>query len=299
MLPKFPKFKKLELSDRKAIEKISIQQAPYSDFNFESLWAWDIKEKMKVSSLHGNLVLMFADYITGEPFYSFLGNHKVDSTVNSLLELSIEEGLRPALSLVPEDSLTGIDLKKFSIEPDQSNFDYIFDLSLIAAYPGSKFESKRTMVNRFLRNFPDPEVRVLNRATDLENINQLNELWNKNKTVTDGSFEIQKETIAIQRFLDTHFDDALAVGVFVKKKLIGYSIFTLLKNKYSIGHFSKAAISYAGVYEFLMRESAKILIQYKYQYLNYEQDLGLPGLRRSKGSYRPISFLKKYIVKYG
>ncbi len=38
MLPQFPQFKPLELTDKSDIEAITKQHLPYSDFNFVSLW---------------------------------------------------------------------------------------------------------------------------------------------------------------------------------------------------------------------------------------------------------------------
>lgn len=87
MIPEFPEFKKLELSDKKDIEQFTSKFPPYSDFNFVSMWSWDIKGEMRVSQLNDNLVVRFTDYLTGEPFYSFLGNNKVNDTAEKLLEI--------------------------------------------------------------------------------------------------------------------------------------------------------------------------------------------------------------------
>src|SRR5438045_3776660 len=125
MIPEFPQFKKLELSDKKNVEKFTSKFPPYSDFNFVSMWSWDIKEEMRISQMHGNLIVRFTDYTTGEPFYSFLGNTKVNETAEALLELSKKEGLPIQLKLIPEDSIKDLDLKKFKIAEDRDNFDYI------------------------------------------------------------------------------------------------------------------------------------------------------------------------------
>lgn len=45
MLPEFPQFKNLELSDEEEIERHTHKFLPYSDFNFVSMWSWDIKGK--------------------------------------------------------------------------------------------------------------------------------------------------------------------------------------------------------------------------------------------------------------
>ena len=43
MIPEFPEFKKLELSNKEEIEKITQKFPPYSDFNFVSMWCLGIK----------------------------------------------------------------------------------------------------------------------------------------------------------------------------------------------------------------------------------------------------------------
>ncbi len=299
MLPKFPKFKKLELSDKANIEKITDQYLPFSDFNFISMWSWDIKEEMMVSTINNGLAVMFTDYITSEPFYSFLGGHDNSKTAGALINFSIENDLKPKLNLVPEAAVKGLRKVDFRVEEDIDNFDYIFDVKKLAAYSGGAFADKRTMVNNFLRKYPKHEVRLLNlKQTDAKKeLIDLNECWLKNKIKEDQNFKIKNEFTATRRFLEANFDDLICVGIFVDSKIVGYSIFQTLPQNYATCHFSKADISIDGVYEFLMKESAKILSEHKVELLNYEQDLGLPGLRYSKNSFRPVKFLKKYSLK--
>lgn len=45
MIPKFPEFKKLELSNKEEIENFTSKFPPYSDFNFVSMWCWDFRYK--------------------------------------------------------------------------------------------------------------------------------------------------------------------------------------------------------------------------------------------------------------
>ena len=43
MIQEFPKFKSIELSDREDVEKIAHKYLPYLDFNFVSMWSYNIK----------------------------------------------------------------------------------------------------------------------------------------------------------------------------------------------------------------------------------------------------------------
>ena len=91
-------------------------------------------------------------------------------------------------------------------------------------------------------------------------------------------------------------ENTIGIGIFDNKQFLGYSIIEVLSGGYSICHFSKADIHIHDIYDFLMKESCKILRSQNCSFLNYEQDLGLPGLRYTKRSFRPINFFKKLIV---
>lgn len=296
MLPKFPEFKKLELSDRADVEAITSKYPPYSDFNFTSMWCWDVYNRMEISDLYGNLVVKFTDYMTGEEFFSFLGDNDVHATINELFKISLEKGIKPRLKLIPESSIQHIN-KQFDIIEDRDNFDYVYFLQDIALYSGTRFMKKRNKANHFVKNFQNIQVRLLdlNDEKVKKLIITLDELWGKNKIDNDPNFKIENEVLATKRLLSIPKIDAVCVGVFIKEALIGYSVVSFISNQYAISHFSKANLDYKGVYEFLMRENARILVNMKCEFLNYEQDLGIDGLRTSKQTFGD-NFLKKHTV---
>ena len=90
MLKAFPYFQKLTLKQQKAIEVKLLPFPPYSDFTFTSLYTYNTNRSVEISTLHGNLVVKFEDYLDRQPFYSFLGSHKVIDTADKLLNYNIE-----------------------------------------------------------------------------------------------------------------------------------------------------------------------------------------------------------------
>lgn len=299
VIPAFPKFKKLELSDIEYIQKHNSNYPPYSDFNFVSMWSWNTKNEMLISILHENLVVRFANYLTGEPFYSFLGNNKVNETTKALLDLSLSEGIDPRLHLMPDTVTALIDHDKFNAEEDRDNFDYVYDINLISEYSGATFSDKRNKVGSFLKNFPNVDIKVLDLKDPLiqKSILQLNEEWLKDKVEKDIDFQIHDELLAIQNFFRVETIDIVGIGVFIEEKFVGYSIFEKLSNRYSICHFCKVDNSFKSIHDYLMRESARVLRDLGYSFLNYEQDLGLPGLRYRKTSFRP-KYFRKFKVSF-
>ncbi|MSU44873.1 DUF2156 domain-containing protein [Candidatus Nomurabacteria bacterium] len=299
MIPEFPQFKKLELADKSDVETFTSRFPPYSDFNFVSMWCWDIKGEMRISQLNNNLVVRFTDYLTGDPFFSFLGDSKVNETVEALLELSEKNGLGKQLKLIPDTLVLSINRSKFNITEDLDNFDYIFDLKEISTYVGNNFGKKRNKVNKFLKGILDIKIKplVLSDKNTQKEILDLDELWLQNRISQDVNFRFKNEFMATNRFLKNGPEEIVGIGIYCKNKLIAYSVSSILDEVFAISHFTKADTNFIGVYEFLMRENAKFLIEKGCKYLNFEQDLGLPGLRESKKSFLSY-FMKKCIINF-
>ncbi|HBE90795.1 MAG TPA: hypothetical protein DDW41_06325 [Candidatus Andersenbacteria bacterium] len=294
MIPEFPTFKKLEITDKKVIEDFTKQYPPYSDYNFTSLWSWDTKGEACFSFLNKNLVIKFNDYITGEPFYSFLGGHDVNSTIESLIAFVISEGRLPSLMLIPEDSIKGVKINPFTVSEDPGNFDYIYDLEKLREYKGSSYEQQRNMKNRFTRKYKNIEVVALDltKVSDREIVQELNQQWEKNK-----GYRLDNEEDAMARLLfPTNSFQLISIGVLVDKSPVAFSINEVLTSRYAISHFVKANINFSGVYSYLMQATADALISRGCALLNYEQDLGVSGLRYSKTAFRPVCFLRKYVI---
>lgn len=299
MIPEFPIFKKLELSDKAEIEEITFKYAPYSDFNFTSLWAWDVKEKRKISILNKNLVVQFTDYATDEPFLSFLGNQKTEQTVHTLIDHSVATDLPAELRLMPEISIEDISSPQLSIVEDRANFDYIYSVSDLATLRGNRYMSKRGRVNKFTNEYPQGYFNVIPLAEQRvqNDIDDVIKAWENYKKDAKKEYELDHELEVLHRiFSATQVMNVFATGIFLQDKLLACSIDELLPGRFSINHFWKADSSYAGIFDFFMQTKAQYLEKQGVTFMNFEQDLGIPGLRATKSSFRPASFLKKYIV---
>ena len=299
MIPIFPEFHKLELSHKAEVENIAHLFEPYSDFNFENMWAWDTNESIKISLLNNNLVVMTKNIFTDEINCTYLGNNHLDDTLHKLFNYLKNMGIQnPNICSVPEASLKNLNFKKYFIGFDINSCDYIYDLSQLSSYAGNKFMQKRGRKNNFVKNHPNASVKVINLLDEgsKKEIISLNNSWVQSKSIYQADMDVTKEVIAINRFLNANFKDAYCVGLY-EEKLIGYAIFSFHKNDFCINHFIKADISYIGVYEFFIQECSRLLKDLGCTYLNYLEDMGLPGLRQAKLTYRPIKFLRKYTVK--
>lgn len=301
MIPEFPLFKKIELLDKEDVEKFTKKFPPYSDFNFTSMWSWDHKNEMQISSLNENLVVKFTDYITCLPFYSFLGINRVNETINTLLDFSAEQGLERELKLVTEDSIFHLDGSRFVSHEERDHFDYILSLELLSKYENSEFRGHASFCRRFVEEHGDcisTKLIDLNNPEEREHINLLTKTWAQNKVDQKKDLLPHLED-AVDKFFHQERlgNEFVAVGIFRYNELIAYTINEMINDEFSTCHFMKGNNSYKGIYSYLVKETSKILLEKGKKYINFEQDLGLKNLRQAKKTYNPVHFLKKYSIK--
>ena len=297
--PIFPEFSDIHITSQATLHSSTHRYLPYSDFNFISLWSYNTENDARFSFLHDNLVICFRDYVSNQPFYTFLGDNRVTGTIRTLLKKSQEEGMEPVLKLIPESNLvkTATEHNDFTIQEDRDSFDYILSVEEVLQLEGKKYETKRHHLKNFSKSHPGCHVSQLNMndpATQKEMLEIFAE-WVSGKGKKEG--DAKHELSALTRFLTVQSAfNTICVGVFAQTRLIGFAVSELLSHGYSIGHFKKARLGYRGINDLLVVETAKIVHERGQKYMNIEQDLGIEGLRNFKTSWRPITMLKKYTI---
>lgn len=296
VIPNFPTFKKLLLSDKEEIMEYVKNFPPYSDYNFTSLYSYNTKEEIYISYLNTNLVIRFQDYITNEPFYSFLGTNQPILTAQALIDFAIKHHISPVLRLIPEIVILSEKIESLLIEEDNNNHDYILSVTELALMKGGKYYDKRNLVNRFKKLHSNYETRELDLKSSKihSEIKNLFHLWKDNRQSDDSA---ENEFVALTRLLDVaDILPIVGIGIYLGNILIGFSIKEIIHDRYSIIHFEKNNHSYPGISSYLRYESANYLHKRGCIYINYEQDLGIEALRKAKTLWRPQFFFKKFTI---
>ena len=297
--PDFPDFKKLEASDRGSIEDVTRAFPPYSDFNFVSLLSWNTRNTIEWSMLHANLAVRFDGYVAEQlPFYSLLGDNELDAAIADLVSLGARSEVDPALRLVPEEVINGlVDPDRYVIEEDIDDHDYVFSTAEVAECKGARFEAKRKRINRFLRSYgSDADVLTLDLTDEAVRRDMIGvfSAWERSRELDQE--QVSGELDAVRMLLrNTDALELFTIGVMVGGGLKAFSICEVLGD-FAVAHFEKADVTYEGLFQFLKQHVAIALREQGCGFVNYEQDLGLPGIRREKRSWRPAMLLKKYVV---
>lgn len=297
MIPEFPNFKALEVTDQCDIASFTDQAEPYSDFTFTSLWCWDVGHTVALSRLNGNLVIRFKEYEGDAHFYSFFGTHALVVTATTLLSFARQHGMEARLRLVPEFVATNGGLLRAALDvaEDPANFDYILSIEDVAALRGGKYVMQRNHVNHFIRTYA-ADVRLI----DMDDPRIQQEMiavclhWAHEKDVT-ALPETHFELAAVQRlFAAGQRENLIAFAVFDADVMRGFAVYEGLHCGYAILHFEKTDRTYRGISPYLRQQACDYLHKHGYLLLNIEQDLGIPALTFAKQSWRPCRMLKKY-----
>lgn len=297
MIPLFPNFKPLELGDRVAIEAASHGLPPYSDFNFTNLYAWDTQGTMRLSRLHGNIVIQFLDYLSETPFFTFLGHQRVADTAHALLALATSRFKTAALRFVPEEVAQTLTTHGFTVTPDHAASDFVYSVDHLASMHQWQGKGKRSRnrIRQFIERHPHYEIRHQPLAhIHALRYQALHITWAHHKGITTPT--TTNEYRAFDRFLQLPSSTEV-VSLFVADQLVGFSSFELVHKNTALIHFSKTDNTFhPGICDVLYWEEAKILKTKDIQHYNWEQDLGIPGLHQFKMKFEPCHFLKKFTV---
>jgi len=192
------------------------------------------------------------------------------------------------MKAVSEGQAEALTARGHRVEEDRDNFDYLYGREELANLPGSKFHKKKNRVNAFIRDY-EYEGRPLLEEYK-EDCLALLEEW-------PGERDAPGDYAAAREGLERMWELQLCGGIYyVEGRPAAYSLGEELARGRSFAiHFEKAigADRYRGIYQFINQAFAAILPE-KYESINREQDLGIPGLRQAKESYHPMGFVKKY-----
>ena len=189
-----------------------------------------------------------------------------------------------------------MDRERFLCRGRSHHFDYIYAIESYVDYKEPALKKVRNTLNAHRRRHSGHitvQLELSDRQTDAL-IFDLCERWERR-----SKMPIQNESAALSRFLKSASAfKCVTVGIIYGETLVAISLTVLLEKGNCSCLFARGDTAYHGIYALLMHETAKILIEKGYQFMNYEQDLGIPNLRAAKLAFSPTYFLKKYTVAH-
>jgi len=179
-------------------------------------------------------------------------------------------------------------------EDERAQWDYVYDVKELIELKGNRFHKKKNLVNQFKKKYDYQYISFDEKMIDMALAMQ--EDWCTWRDC-ESSEALSAENRAISKILDNwQMINGLTGGaLLVDNEMVAYTIAEQLSKDMIVIHFEKGNPDYKGAYQAINQ----MFLEHNgepFEFVNREQDLGDEGLRKSKLSYHPVDFIKKYRV---
>lgn len=280
-LAKYPDFSEITLKQRPELDA-QFRELPdgMSELSFASLYLFRQAHRYRVARLQGDLVVIMGE--DAEPFFILPFGLPPRETLDDLFN---RYGVAKCCTSSQAGQLAGMG---YRVWEDRDNFDYLYRREDLVTLSGRRLHRKKNLVNLFLRNNDCTAKPLLPEYAG--DALKILETWRQQQEAP-GDYDAAREAIVEMEVLQ------LCGGIFyIGEEPAAYTLGEeLARGRIWVTHFEKAVAreQYKGVYQHINQAFASVLPD-KYGLINREQDLGDPGLRQAKESYKPAAFVKKF-----
>jgi hypothetical protein len=211
---------------------------------------------------------------------------------NNCLDIKKEAKGTITLFPVPEQWLSVFNDSHPQVVSYRQDSDYLYRVEKLKTFAGGALSSRRNLLHQFeSQHIVESKPLTLHEREDALKI--LDE-WQKHSQLSKEETDYSSCEDALN-----YLDRLGLMGriVYAEGVPVGFNIGEQLTTQTAAIHLSKSLHAYKGVTPFLYQDFAKSLPAGT-EWINLEQDLGLPALRQAKEAYEPDLLLPKYRVSF-
>lgn len=186
---------------------------------------------------------------------------------------------------------------KMKFIEDRPNYDYVYRRQDLVELKGRDYHAKKNHLNYFHKNYQYEYVPLTSAMAD-DAMRFIDE-FNQRKEVPEHEMQMLKME---EQAMEDVFRNLEQVGytagaILIDGKIEALTIGgTLNKNTITV-HVEKANVNFRGLYQAINNEFC-INVPPFVKYINREEDMGIPNLRKAKLSYKPVKMVEKYIAVF-
>ena len=297
-------FRTPQPSDKAWVDAL-LAQADYRgcDYNFTNLFVWSRAYGQEIAQVNGFLVT----HLCGRMGCSYMypaGSGDLAAAID-ILAREADERRQPlrlvCLTTRQMEELDRLMPGRFAYEADRDGFDYLYEIDRLADLTGKKLHAKRNHINRFMENNPSWTYEEITPET-LPACLEMDKEWYRRSMVREGLAEerdLGDEGRALRLAMEHYHELGLEGGLIrVYGEVVAFTMGDMLCADTFDVHFEKAYGELQGAYAMINREFARqVRARHpEIKYLNREDDMGVEGLRKAKGSYYPDLMVEKYFA---
>lgn len=287
------------LADKAWIDPIVLaEDSPSADYNFGNIFLWDETYLQQVGRLGERLISMSC--YEQVPFFAWpIGGGDVAPVLDEMRAYAAAQGFPFVLRGVTADHLPLVRAlfgDGCNLEPERDLWDYLYVAEKLDTLSGKHLHGKRNHIHRFQQENDWRFAPIT--AERIPACRAMLDRWMQT-CGEDERDSIDEEYRAIQRAFRYYDELGLDGGMLWSgAELVAFSMGEMTSADTFDAHFEKAYADINGAYPMINREFVRYIrsIHPQALWINREDDMGWPSLRRSKLSYHPDRMVEKYKV---
>jgi hypothetical protein len=294
--PEFPEFRKVNLGDRQTIQELfSRHPTEVSERTFGSIFMWrNYGGRSMLSRLGDHLLVSWRRERLGRLVLEPVG----PDPASAIAELAGPDAMGShsfdCIYGIVEPTVSAIRSKGLSSEPLRDEWDYVYRVEDLARLEGPKYHTYRKEMKKATSEYElvyEPMTREHQRAC-LE----LEERWCDLKHCTMEKFSAAEDSALREAISNMDEIGFFGAVVLVGGKVQALTLGERLNAATAVVHFEKANPEIRGLYQVINQKFCENALK-GFEFVNREQDIGEPGLRRAKEGYHPHHFVEKHVLK--
>ncbi len=293
-------FRPLELTDKDTLNTILLPLARNdSALGFANLFSLTEKYGTEFCIQDETLFIRQTNRINNAiAYYPPLGTHNMAHAVALIQTQADAEQTHWAFVGCSDKDCTAISCAipgAFEFSSDRNFADYIYLTDVLAHYSGPALAKKRRETNKFFKLYGETISFESIKQMHIEELRQYQNRWFESSKLHgenehNPEFEHRKIMLDLDHFYEL---DLQGILVRINGRIEGYAYGCVLPGKAFDVMVLKGNLEFRYIWRAILRELALYCSDIS-EYMNLEEDLGLPGLRENKLSYQPYTLMEKF-----
>jgi len=288
-------FQPVTLDDKPLFDEHYKKYPPlHSDNLFTTLISWSEYGRFKHLFKDENLILV--SQIRDNVQIRFPIGKTSRRIVNSVLKLAKKLNVKHPLGFIVGDVKNWLasNYPGLKLVPERDFFDYVYLSSDLAELRGSAYRAVRNKLNKFKRNFNyETEEISEDNMKEVKKFLRRWCIWRDCESDLLLSYEKKAVLYSMKHFFELGLS---GITLVLNGRIEAIAVYEKMSHDVAVIHYEKASPYYDGIYKAINMETARVLRE-KFKFINRESDMGIPGLRQAKMSYRPHHMVEVYSVE--
>jgi len=294
-IPEFPESRQVTLNDKDAIEGLFTRYATeVSERTFGSVFIWrQYAGRSSLSWFRDHLIITWYRERFGKLMFCPVGADPAE--IIGAFSKALQRSNDPFKGVFGIVEPTTSALKRFGLSPVplRDEWDYVYLTKDLIELDGPKYHTQRKEMKK-----ATSELDLVYEPMTTEHQRQclqLEEVWCDLKHCRMDKFS-EAEDAALKEAI-SNLDALGFMGgvVLLDGKVQALTVGERLNSKTAVVHFEKANPEIRGLYQVINQQFCERALK-DFEFVNREQDVGEPGLRRAKEGYHPHHFVEKNLL---